>query len=77
MTFTLPCVHQFLRAAIITLMNEMIHDMNRILNHGHEIKLRYDPRSYERNISDCVEKPVKFRTSIVLNLETHKSNHGN
>ena len=37
--------------------------MNHILNCGHEIKLRYDPRSNKRNFGNCVEKPGKFRTS--------------
>ena len=61
MRFIPPCLHQFLRATIIALMNEGIYEMNRILNHGYEIKLIYDPRSYERNFSNCGEKPVKFR----------------
>ena len=64
MRFILPCLHQFLRAAVIALMEEMIH--------GYEIKLRYDPHNYERNFSNCAEKPVKFRASTVLNLETRK-----
>ena len=72
MRFILPCLHQSLRAAIIALMDEMIHEMNRILNHEYEIKLRYDPHCYERNFSNCAEKPVKFRASTVLNLETRK-----
>ena len=36
------------------------HDSNDNFN---EIKWSYDPRSYERNFSNCVEKPKKFRTS--------------
>ena len=27
------------------------------------MKWSYDPRTYERNFSNCVEKPAKFRTS--------------
>lgn len=72
MRFILPCLHQFLRAAISALMDEMMHEMNRILNHGYEIKLRYDAHSYDRYFSNCAEKPVKFRASAVLNLETRK-----
>ena len=34
----------------------------------YEIEWRYDPHNYERNFSNCVEKPVKFRASMVLNL---------
>ena len=30
---------------------------------GFEIKWIYDPRSYERNVSNCVKKPEIFRTS--------------
>ena len=33
------------------------------MNCGYEIKWSYDLRSYERNFSNCVEKPEKFRTS--------------
>ena len=33
------------------------------MNCGYEIKWSYDPRSYERNFCNCVEKPEKFRTS--------------
>ena len=43
----------------------MIYKMNHtsILNCGYEIKCSHDPCSYERNFSNCVEKPEKFRTS--------------
>ena len=41
----------------------MIYEMNHILNCGYVIKGSYDPRSYERNFSNCVEIPEKFRTS--------------
>ena len=34
----------------------MIYDMNHILDCGYEIKESYDLRSYEGNISNCVEK---------------------
>ena len=37
----------------------MIYEMNHILNCEHEIKRSYDPRSYERNFSNCIEKPEK------------------
>ena len=41
-----------------------MYEMNHILNCGYEIKGSYDPGSYERNFSTCVEKkPEKFRTS--------------
>ena len=40
--------------------------MNHILNCGYEIKSRFDPRSYERNFSNCEERPKNFRTSLVL-----------
>ena len=40
-------------------MNEMIYKMNHILTFGYEIKQSFDPRSYERNFSNCVEKPEK------------------
>ena len=33
------------------------------MNCGYEIKWSYDPRSYERNYCNYVEKPEKFRTS--------------
>ena len=33
----------------------MIYEMNHALNCGYEIKWSYDPRSYERNFSNCVE----------------------
>ena len=44
-------------------MNKMIYEVNHILNCGYEIKQSYDPRSYGRNFSNCVEKPETFRTS--------------
>ena len=43
--------------------NEMISEINHILNCGYEIKCSYDPRSYERNFSNCVERPEKLRNS--------------
>ena len=36
-------------------MDEIIFEMNHILNYGYEIKWNYDPRSYERNFSNCLE----------------------
>ena len=42
----------------------MIDEINHILNCGYEIKLRYDPGSYERNFSNCVEKPEKLREAV-------------
>ena len=33
------------------------------MNCGYEIKGSYDPRSYERNFCNCINKPEKFRTS--------------
>ena len=46
-------------------MNQWWNDIwNRsYMNCGYEIKWSYDPRSYERNLRNCVEKPEKFRTS--------------
>ena len=41
-----------------------MYEMNHILNCGYEIKWSYDPGSYEHNISNCVEKPEQFRTSM-------------
>ena len=35
------------------------------MKRGYEIKLSYDPRSYERNFCNCV-KPEKFRTSTTI-----------
>ena len=35
--------------------------MNHILNCGYEIKESDDPHSYERNFSNCVEKPAKIQ----------------
>ena len=46
--------------------DEIIYDMNHILNGGYEIMWSYDPRSYERNFSNCLEKPENFRTSTVF-----------
>ena len=46
------------------------HDSNDNFN---EIKLSYDPRSYERNFSICVEKPKKFRTSTGFEPVTSRS----
>ena len=43
--------------------DEMIYEKNQILNCGYVIKWSSDPRSYERNFRNCVEKPEKFRTS--------------
>ena len=37
--------------------------MNHILNCGYEIRWSYDPRSYECNFNNCVEKSEKFSTS--------------
>ena len=42
-------------------MNETISEMNHIMNCGYVINLFYDPRSYKRNVSNCVEKPENFR----------------
>ena len=42
----------------------MIYEMNDILNCGYEIKWNYDPHSYERNISDCLEKPEISEASL-------------
>ena len=46
--------------------------MNHILNCGYEIKWSYDPRSYERNYCNWVEKPEKFRTSTGFELVTSR-----
>ena len=35
------------------------------------------PRSYERNFSNCVEKPKKFRASTVLTSNLAQSNQSN
>ena len=37
----------------------------------------YVLRSYERNFSNCVEKPEKFRASTVLTCNLAQSNHSN
>lgn len=58
----------YAEAANIALMDERIYEMNRIFNHGFEIKWSYDPHSYESNVSNCLEKPEKFRVSTGLNL---------
>lgn len=51
-------------AAIIPLLDERLHEMNRVLNHGYEIKRRYDPH----NFSNYVDKPVKFRAYAVFKM---------
>ena len=48
----------------MVLMNEMIYEINHTLNYGYEIKLSYDPRSYVRNFSNCVEKLEKLRARL-------------
>ena len=50
--------------------DEMINEIDHILNCGYEIKLSYDPCSYERNFFNCAEKPEKFRTSTGFELVT-------
>ena len=40
--------------------DEIIYEMNHILNCGYEIN---GPCSYERNFSNYIEKPEKFRIS--------------
>ena len=52
------------------LMNEMIHEMNHTLN-------CYDPRSYERNFSNCVEKPEKLSTSTEFEPVTSRVRRSN
>ena len=44
-------------------INKSMDEMNHILNCGHEIKWSYEPRKFKRNLSNCVEKPEKSRTS--------------
>ena len=46
-------------------MNQRWNDIWNVsyMNWGYEIKWSYNPRSYERNFCNCVEKPEKFRTS--------------
>ena len=50
-----------------------------IMNCRYEIKVSYDPCSYERNFCNCAEKPEKFRTlrrlTIVLGLGSSRANH--
>ena len=47
----------------VQINDEEIYEMNHILNCRYEIKWSYDPCSYERNFSNCIEKPEKIRTS--------------
>ena len=49
-------------------MNQRWNDIwnGSYMNCGYEIKWSYDPRSYERNFRNCVEKAEKFRTSTGL-----------
>ena len=35
----------------------------------HTVKGSYDPRNYERNFSNCVEKPEKFRSDFSTQLQ--------
>ena len=42
---------------------EVIYEMFHILNCGFWNQVSYDHRSYERNLSNCVQKPEKVRTS--------------
>ena len=48
-----------------TIINQStrVFSLSYFLNCGYEIKWSYDPSSYERSFSNCVEKPEKFRTS--------------
>ena len=47
----------------LNINDEMIYENGSYMNCGYEIKWSYDPRSYERNFCNCVEKPENFRTS--------------
>ena len=46
--------------------------MFHILNCGLSNQVSYDHRSYERNLSNCVEKPEKVRTSTGLEPVTSR-----
>ena len=53
--------------------NQMTYEMNHILNCGYENQVpSYDPRSYERNFSNCVEECENFRTSTEFELVTSR-----
>ena len=59
----LPLPIPKVKETCLILMNGMIYEVNHISNCGCEIKWSYDPRSYECNFSNCVEKLEKFKTS--------------
>ena len=54
--------------------NEITHEMNHLFNCGYKIKWSYDPRSYERNLSNCVLEEVCQHDSRGYSL-THSFSH--
>ena len=45
-------------------INQWTYKMNHTLNCGYEIKWSYDPRTYQRNFSNCVEKSEQSWASM-------------
>ena len=64
------------RKIITVNLCEVIYEMFHILHCGFEIKVSHDHRSFERNLSNCEQKPEKVMIMAYLKSDEHCDDHG-